>query len=424
MYFRFKMIYKSSSPIIIVFCIAILLFFISLSLSYHYPIFSSTTSCSKCFMDPTFTTIFPSIFSVNRKLLSSLQMINHIDSYEDSEFQLSNNTHIFLNSLSSSIDLSLEIKNSFMQYALSTILKRALPDARDGLKPVHRRILFAMKGLGLLPNSSYRKCARVVGEVLGKYHPHGDTAVYDALVRLAQSFSTGTPLIDGQGNFGSVDNDPPAAMRYTECRLTHIAYEAFFEDILYDTVKFIPNFDDKEVEPSVLPCKIPMLLLNGSSGIAVGMATNVPPHNLCELMNACLALTSSRENGFPPVTDEELCCLVPAPDFPTGASILGLNDTKKLYMTSKGGILLRATTHIETIQKSSSRRGKINSHNAIIVTQLPYQVNKSALMEKIARLVQEQKLEGIANLRDESDREGTRMVIEMKKDAVVNVVKV
>jgi DNA gyrase/topoisomerase IV subunit A len=214
------------------------------------------------------------------------------------------------------IDLPDEISSSFMQYALSIILGRALPDARDGMKPVHRRILYAMNGLGLSPSGSYRKCARVVGEVLGKYHPHGDTAVYDALVRLAQPFSTNIPLIDGHGNFGSIDNDPAAAMRYTECRLTRIAAETLLDDIQMDTVEFLPNFDGSEYEPSVLPAKVPILLLNGGAGIAVGMATNVPPHNLGELMDACVALTKGRNEGGEEVTDGKLLQIIPAPDFP------------------------------------------------------------------------------------------------------------
>lgn len=316
---------------------------------------------------------------------------------------------------SGSVELPDEISQSFLQYALSIILGRALPDARDGLKPVHRRILYAMSGLGLSPSSSHRKCARVVGEVLGKYHPHGDMAVYDALVRLAQDFSTGTPLIDGHGNFGSIDNDPAAAMRYTECKLTKVSSETLLEDLHSDTVDFIPNFDGNEMEPTVLPAKLPVLLLNGCAGIAVGMATNCPPHNLGELMDACIALTKSQEEEAPEVTDEALFRLVPGPDFPTSALIDG---AKKLYKTGNGGVVMRAVTQVEQIVTG---RGKARS--AIVVTELPYQVNKSALLEKIADLVNDKKLEGVADLRDESDRDGIRVVIELKRDAVPSIVQ-
>ena len=319
---------------------------------------------------------------------------------------------------SGSVELPDEISQSFLQYALSIILGRALPDARDGLKPVHRRILYAMSGLGLGPSSSHRKCARVVGEVLGKYHPHGDMAVYDALVRLAQDFSTGTPLIDGHGNFGSIDNDPAAAMRYTECKLTKVSSEALLEDLHSDTVDFIPNFDGNEMEPTVLPAKLPVLLLNGCAGIAVGMATNCPPHNLGELMDACISLTESREEDAPEVTDEALFRMVPGPDFPTGANIIGTDGARKLYKTGNGGVVMRAVTQVEQIVTG---RGKTRS--AIVVTELPYQVNKSALLEKIADLVNDKKLEGVADLRDESDRDGIRVVIELKRDAVPSIVQ-
>ncbi|KAL7538953.1 hypothetical protein ACHAXR_011946 [Thalassiosira sp. AJA248-18] len=315
------------------------------------------------------------------------------------------------------IDLPDEISNSFMQYALSIILGRALPDARDGMKPVHRRILYAMNGLGMGPNTSYRKCARVVGEVLGKYHPHGDNAVYDALVRLAQTFSTNMPLIDGHGNFGSIDADPAAAMRYTECRLTKIAAETLLDDINLDTVEFLPNFDGSEYEPSVLPAKVPVLLLNGGAGIAVGMATNIPPHNLGELMDACVAITKSGYDGGKEVTDDALIRIVPGPDFPTEACIIGRSGARKLYTTGNGGVVMRAVMHLEQVAGKKSKR------NAIIVTELPYQVNKAALLERIAALVNDKKLEGIADLRDESDRDGIRMVIELKRDAVAAVVQ-
>ena len=315
---------------------------------------------------------------------------------------------------SSAIELQTEISNSFLQYALSIILGRAIPDARDGLKPVHRRILYAMDQLSLY--SSHRKCARVVGEVLGKFHPHGDLAVYDALVRLAQDFSTNHPLIDGHGNFGSIDADPAAAMRYTECKLTKLSQEALLQDLPESTVDFVANFDGNEREPTVLPAKLPILLLNGSSGIAVGMATNVPPHNLLELMAACKALVGHRKGG-PKVTDAQLFKLVPGPDFPTGAQILGTENAKKLYATGHGGVMMRATTHMEKIVT-----GKTSTRSAIIVTELPYQVNKASLLEKMATLVNEKKIDGIADLRDESDRDGIRVVIELKRDAVAAVV--
>lgn len=337
---------------------------------------------------------------------------------ESEEFQAAND--LLASAPPTSIELNSEIENSFMQYALSIILGRALPDARDGLKPVHRRILFAMSGLNLTPGSGYRKCARVVGEVLGKYHPHGDTAVYDALVRLAQDFSTNVPLIDGHGNFGSIDADPAAAMRYTECKLTRVANEAMLDEINFDTVDFVPNFDGNEIEPTVLPARLPVLLLNGCAGIAVGMATNVPPHNLGELMDACVALTKSKEEGCEPVSDKELFRIVPAPDFPTHATIMGTDGAKKLYSTGNGGIVMRAVTHIEQVKFGKGAM----TRTAIIVTELPYQVNKSALLEKTADMVNEKKIDGIADLRDESDRDGIRIVIELKRDAVAAVVLV
>jgi len=336
---------------------------------------------------------------------------------ENEEYNAAN--ELLLTQDANSIELPSEIESSFMQYALSIILGRALPDARDGLKPVHRRILFAMNGLNLGPSTGYRKCARIVGEVLGKYHPHGDTAVYDALVRLAQDFTTGTPLIDGHGNFGSIDNDPAAAMRYTECRLSKVSSDALLTDINLDTVDFIPNFDGNEVEPVVLPARLPILLLNGCAGIAVGMATNVPPHNLAELMEASIALTRSMEEGAKPVTDKKLFQIVPAPDFPTGACIMGTEGAEKLYQTGSGGVGIRAVTHVEQVNYG---KGSKKKRSAIIVTEMPYQVNKSALLEKIADMVNEKKIEGIADLRDESDRDGIRVVIELKRDAVAAVV--
>jgi DNA gyrase subunit A len=321
-----------------------------------------------------------------------------------------------------SIQLQTEVANSFMQYALSIIMGRAIPDARDGLKPVHRRILYAMDGLSLAPTGGHRKCARVVGEVLGKFHPHGDMAVYDALVRLAQDFSTHYPLIDGHGNFGSIDADPAAAMRYTECRLTKFCQESLLQDLQQATVDFIPNFDGNEVEPTVLPARLPILLLNGSSGIAVGMATNVPPHNLKEILTACLALVEARQGTGPEVTEKQLFQMVPAPDFPTGASIMGTQGAKKLYSTGNGGIVMRAVTNVESFSSSTSNKRSTPARTAIIVTELPYQVNKAALLEKIAALVNDKKMEGISDLRDESDRDGIRVVIELKRDAVAAVV--
>ncbi|GAB4346920.1 MAG: DNA gyrase subunit A [Leptolyngbyaceae cyanobacterium] len=309
-------------------------------------------------------------------------------------------------------DLRNEMQRSYLEYAMSVIVGRALPDARDGLKPVHRRILYAMHELGLAPDRPFRKCARVVGEVLGKYHPHGDTAVYDALVRMAQDFSMRSPLIDGHGNFGSVDNDPPAAMRYTECRLRPLTRDAMLQDIESETVDFVDNFDGSQQEPIVLPARIPQLLLNGSSGIAVGMATNIPPHNLGELINGLIALIHN-----PEMTDQGLMQYVPGPDFPTGAQILGTSAIREAYTTGRGSIIMRGVATIETI----SHRGRPD-REAIIITELPYQTNKAALIERIAEMVNERRLEGIADIRDESDRDGMRIVIELKRDAYPRVV--
>ena len=309
-------------------------------------------------------------------------------------------------------DLRNEMSRSYLEYAMSVIVGRALPDARDGLKPVHRRILFAMHELGLTPERPFRKCARVVGEVLGKYHPHGDTAVYDALVRMAQDFSMRDRLIDGHGNFGSVDNDPPAAMRYTECRLRPLSTYAILRDIESDTVDFIDNFDGSQQEPVVLPARIPQLLLNGSSGIAVGMATNIPPHNLGELIEGTIALIHN-----PELTDLELMQYIPGPDFPTGAQILGRSGIKDAYTTGRGSITMRGVAGIEILEQ----RGR-QDREAIIITQLPYQTNKAALIERIADLVNDKKLEGISDIRDESDRDGMRIVIELKRDAYARVV--
>ncbi|WAL61623.1 DNA gyrase subunit A [Thermocoleostomius sinensis] len=309
-------------------------------------------------------------------------------------------------------DLRNEMSRSYLEYAMSVIVGRALPDARDGLKPVHRRILYAMHELGLTHDRPFRKCARVVGEVLGKYHPHGDTAVYDALVRMAQDFSMRSPLIDGHGNFGSIDNDPPAAMRYTECRLQALTTNALLQDIESDTVDFTPNFDGSQQEPLVLPARVPQLLLNGSSGIAVGMATNIPPHNLGELLDGLVALIRN-----PAMTDLELMQYIPGPDFPTGGQILGTSGIREAYTTGRGSITMRGVATIETIE----HRGRPD-RDAIIITELPYQTNKAALIERIAEMVNERRLEGIADIRDESDRDGMRIVIELRRDAYPRVV--
>jgi len=309
-------------------------------------------------------------------------------------------------------DLSQEMSRSYLEYAMSVIVGRALPDARDGLKPVHRRILYAMYELGLMPDRPFRKCARVVGEVLGKYHPHGDTAVYDALVRMAQNFSMRQPLIEGHGNFGSIDNDPPAAMRYTECRLQTIATNALLQDIEAETVDFLDTFDGSQQEPSVLPARIPQLLMNGSSGIAVGMATNIPPHNLSELIDGVVALIHN-----PEITNAELIKIIPGPDFPTGGQILGTSGIRDAYFSGRGSITMRGVTSIETLE----HRGRPDKE-AIIITELPYQTNKAALIEKIAELVNDRKIDGISDIRDESDRDGMRVVIELKRDAYPRVV--
>ena len=300
-----------------------------------------------------------------------------------------------------------EMKRSYLDYAMSVIVSRALPDVRDGLKPVHRRILFSMHENGYTPDKAYRKSARIVGDVIGKYHPHGDQSIYDALVRMAQDFSMRLPLVDGQGNFGSVDGDPPAAMRYTESRLAKAAM-SLLEDIDKDTVDFNDNYDNTEREPSVLPARFPNLLVNGAGGIAVGMATNIPPHNLGEVVDACVAYIDR-----PEITDEDLIEIVPGPDFPTAATILGRSGIRSAYTTGRGSIIMRARSTVEEVRKD---------REAIIVTEIPYQVNKAALIEKIADLVREKRIEGISDLRDESDRDGMRIVIELKRDAVADVV--
>lgn len=300
-----------------------------------------------------------------------------------------------------------EMKRSYLDYAMSVIVARALPDARDGLKPVHRRILYAMYENGFEWNKSYNKSARTVGDVIGKYHPHGDQSVYDALVRLAQDFSMRVPLIDGQGNFGSVDGDTAAAMRYTESRLTKIAH-TLLDDIDKDTVDFQANYDSRDREPRVLPAKFPNLLVNGAGGIAVGMATNIPPHNLGEVIDACVALIDD-----PALTIDELINIIPGPDFPTGGIILGRQGIRSAYHLGRGSIVMRGKVAIDTIRKD---------REAIIITEIPYQVNKATMVERIAELVREKRIEGISDLRDESDRDGFRVVIELKRDAVPDVV--
>jgi DNA gyrase subunit A len=300
-----------------------------------------------------------------------------------------------------------ELKRSYLDYAMSVIVSRALPDVRDGLKPVHRRILFSMNENNYTPERGYVKSARPVGEVMGKYHPHGDAAIYDTLVRMAQPFSMGLLLIDGQGNFGSVDNDPPAAMRYTECRLTQ-ASMSVLADLDKDTVDFKDNYDGSEQEPVVLPSRIPNLLVNGAGGIAVGMATNIPPHNLGEVVDACLAMVDD-----PNVSVETLLDIVPGPDFPTGGEIIGRTGARQALMTGRGSVVMRGKATIEEIRKE---------REAIVITAIPYQVNKAALVERIAELVREKRVEGIADLRDESDRDGMRIVVEMKRDAPADVI--
>ena len=305
------------------------------------------------------------------------------------------------------IDLEKKMKSSYLEYSMSVIVSRALPDVRDGLKPVHRRILYGMQQLGLDPNKPTRKSARVVGDVMGKFHPHGDSAIYDALVRLAQDFSTRYPLAQGQGNFGSIDGDQAAAMRYTEVRMSKIAKE-MLRDINKDTVDFVPNFDGEEMEPAVLPSRFPNLLVNGSNGIAVGMATNMAPHNLGEAIDACIAYMRD-----PEIEIEDLIKIIPGPDFPTGSLILGKAGIKDAYMTGRGKIKQRAVARIEPFKKNRER---------IIITEIPYQVNKSRLIEKIADLVKEKRVDGISDIRDESDRKGMRIVIEIKRDSNANIV--
>lgn len=306
-----------------------------------------------------------------------------------------------------SITIEDEMKQSYLDYAMSVIVSRALPDVRDGLKPVHRRIFYAMREGGYTSDKPYRKSARIVGDVMGKYHPHGDQAIYDSLVRMAQDFSLRLPLIDGQGNFGSMDGDPPAAMRYTESRLNKAA-EVLLEDIDKDTVNFHPNYDDSTKEPEVLPARIPNLLVNGAGGIAVGMATNIPPHNLGEVISGCLAYVDN-----PEITTEELNEIIPGPDFPTGAQILGRNGIRLAYQTGNGSVMMRAKTSIEDIS---------NGRESIIVHEIPYQVNKGKLLERLGEVAREKTVEDISEIRDESDRDGVRIVIDLKKGANSDVV--
>ena len=305
------------------------------------------------------------------------------------------------------ISITDEMRRSYLDYAMSVIVSRALPDVRDGLKPVHRRILYAMHEAGYDWNKAYKKSSRIVGDVMGKYHPHGDQAIYDALVRMAQDFSLRLPLIDGQGNFGSIDGDPPAAMRYTEVRLAKSAH-SLLEDIDKNTVDFQDNYDNSESEPTVIPARFPNLLVNGAGGIAVGMATNIPPHNLNEVVDACIAYMDD-----PAISAEQLMDIVPGPDFPTGGIILGRAGIRSAYTTGRGSIVMRGRVHTETVRKE---------REALVVTEVPYQVNKASMIEKIAELVRDKRIEGIADIRDESDRDGLRVVIELKRDAMSDVV--
>ena len=306
------------------------------------------------------------------------------------------------------VEVNSEVKKSFIAYAMAVNVSRAIPDVRDGMKPVHRRILYAMHDMGLTSDKAFKKCAKIVGEVLGKYHPHGDSSVYDALVRLAQNFSINFPLVDGHGNFGSVDGDPAAAYRYTEARLSKLANE-MLKEIDKDTVDFYPNFDDTEMQPVVLPSRIPNILVNGADGIAVGMATNIPPHNLAECLNGCIALMDN-----PEITVEELMEYIPAPDYPTGGVLMGRAGIRQAYRTGKGGFVLRAKCEIEEFNNGTRER--------IVATELPYQVNKAMLIKNIADMVKDKRLEGISDIKDESDRHGMRIVIDLKKDVNAQVV--
>jgi len=301
-----------------------------------------------------------------------------------------------------------EMSSSYLSYAMSVIISRALPDVRDGLKPVHRRILYAMHKGGFDWSKQFRKSARIVGDVIGKYHPHGDQAVYDALVRMVQDFSMSLPLIDGQGNFGSIDGDPPAAMRYTETRLAPIAHKGFLEEIGSETVNFSNNFDGSQKEPDVLPAQLPFLLLNGSSGIAVGMATNIPPHNLGEIVDGLVALLKNKD-----ISNKKLSNIIKGPDFPTGGELIYSRAIEELYETGKGSLTIRGVVNTEEVNLGKGKHKK----NALIITELPYQINKAGWIEKLAELVNSSKIDGISDIRDESDRDGMRIVIELKKDA-------
>ncbi len=306
-----------------------------------------------------------------------------------------------------SINIEDEMRRSYLDYSMSVIIGRALPEVRDGLKPVHRRVLYGMHDMGLQPNKKYTKCAKVVGHVMGNYHPHGDASIYDTMVRLAQPFSLRYPLVDGQGNFGSIDGDPPAAMRYTESKMAKITAE-MLADIEMDTVDFVPNYDESTLEPAVLPARIPNLIVNGSNGIAVGMATNIPPHNLTEVVNAAIALVNDPQGGLPAVLE-----YVQGPDFPTGGFIYGKSGIANAYRTGRGRFLMRARAGIENIT---------GGRQAIVVTEIPYQVNKSKLIERIAELVHEKVIDDISDVRDESDRDGMRIMIELKRGVESQIV--
>ena len=314
---------------------------------------------------------------------------------------------LFANTKVMQVEATDELKKSFISYAMAVNVSRAIPDVRDGLKPVHRRILYSMGELGNYSDKPYKKCARIVGEVMGKYHPHGDSSVYDALVRLAQDFSIRYPLVDGHGNFGSIDGDSPAAMRYTEARLSKIS-EYMLEDIDKETVDMYPNFDDTLMQPRVLPCKFPNLLVNGADGIAVGMATNIPPHNLTEVINGVEALIDN-----PDITVEELMDYIPAPDFPTGGIIMGRNAIRQAYTTGRGSIIVRGKAEIEETE---------NGRFKIVISELPYGVNKARFIMQMADLVKDKKIEGISDIKEESDRDGLRVVVDVKKDANAQVV--
>src|ERR671911_2493311 len=314
------------------------------------------------------------------------------------------------------VNIEDEMKRSYLDYAMSVIIGRALPDIRDGLKPAHRRVLFAMRQMGLGSNRAYRKCAKIVGEVIGNYHPHGDAPAYDTLVRLAQDFNMRYPLVDGQGNFGSVDGDPPAAYRYTEARLEALA-EELMADLDKETVDFVPNFDETTEEPTVLPAPFPNLLVNGSAGIAVGMATNIPPHNMREVIDAAIWTIESAQSETPPTLPEKqrkLLELVPGPDFPTGGYIVGRQGVQQAYLTGRGAVIMRAKAEVEVSKKGD--------RSAIVIDEIPYQVNKARLIERIADLVREKVIEGISDIRDESDRDGMRIVIDLKRGEVGEVI--